>query len=340
MELGELEQQRLPPFVRAHYDDPEARVFDVHLMPGHAGFAYGFSVESRGVREAWFLRLPPPGVAWKGTADVLRQATILNALDETDVPHCPLKWSGDDLAWFGRPYFVVPKLEGDVLRLAPGEWAAGLGAKRLHEAAKQAVAALASLHRMDWERAVPQLGPPIPLQKDVERWDRFVSKLADPERFGRLAEVRGALLGKAPQQARIGVFHGDFQPANLFFSFEGELLAVIDWELVGIGAVLNDLGWLATFTDPKAWAEGGPKVPEGAGFPDADALVAMYVEMQGEDVEQVAWFRALAAYKFAVITGLNLGLHRRGKRPDPLWEQTVLSVEPLLERAAELLCAG
>lgn len=340
MDLGELGQQRLPPFARAHYDDPEARVFDVHAMPGHAGFAYGFSVESRGRRESWFLRLPPPGVAWKGAADVLRQATILKALDATSVPHCPVRWSGDDLTWFGRPYFVVPKLEGDVLRLAPGDWGAELGAARLHRAAKQALAALVELHRLDWERAVPELGPPIPLQDDVERWDRFVPRLAEPERFRRLAEVREALLAQAPGGARTGVFHGDFQPANLFYSFEGELLAVIDWELVGIGAVLNDLGWLATFNDPRAWAEGGPRVPEGAGFPDADSLVAMYGELQGEEVEQVAWFRALAAYKFAVITGLNLGLHRRGKRPDPLWEQTVLSVEPLLDRAAELLEEG
>ena len=44
-----------------------------------------------------------------------------------------------------------------------------------------------------------------------------------------------------------------FQWSNLLFSKESELLAVIDWELVGIGSVLNDIGWFATFNDPMAW---------------------------------------------------------------------------------------
>jgi hypothetical protein len=80
MELDEL-AGRLVPFARAKYADERAGVCEVHKMPGHAGFAYGFTVESRGARESWFLRIPPPGVQWRGTADVLRQVCVLNALD-------------------------------------------------------------------------------------------------------------------------------------------------------------------------------------------------------------------------------------------------------------------
>ena len=72
-------------------------------------------------------------------------------------------------------------------------------------------------------------------------------------------------------------------------------------------------------------------------MPQADELVAMYVEAWGEPVGHLDWFRALAAYKFAIISGFNLALHRRGKREDPVWEVTALSIEPLLERARELL---
>ena len=51
MELDEL-GNRLGPFCQTQYADPNARVFDVHKMPGHAGFAYGFSVESGGKSRA------------------------------------------------------------------------------------------------------------------------------------------------------------------------------------------------------------------------------------------------------------------------------------------------
>ncbi len=335
MELDELER-RLVPFVADRYDDPAAQIYAVHKMPGHAGFSYGFSVRSRGVEESWFLRLPPPGVKWEGTADVLRQVAVLRALDATDVPHCPVKWSGEDLEWFGRPYFVVPALEGDVARTEPGEWTAELPETTRVSMARQCMQALASIHRLDWKPLVARLGDPIPFDVDVTRWDRFMEKLARPEDFARAPTLRQKLLDRAPEDAHIGVFHGDYHFGNTFFSFEGELRAVIDWELTGIGATLNDLGWVATFNDAPAWAHPTLPGPSGA-MPDADALCEMYREAWGAPLPDLGWFRALAGYKFAIITGLNLSLHRRGKRVDPTWETIGDSIGTLLARAEELL---
>jgi aminoglycoside phosphotransferase (APT) family kinase protein len=333
MELDEL-SRRLVPFCQANYSDPSVRVFDVHKMPGHAGFAYGFSVASGTKVESWFIRLPPPNVQWRGTADVLRQVEVLNALDGTSVPHCSVRWSGDDTRWFGCPYFVVPKLQGDVLRLGPGEWGAALSHDVLQDLGRQAMTALAQIHKLDWRRKTPYLGAPIPFEDDVTRWDRFYERAADPERLALVPEVRRRLLERLPSDAPIGVFHGDFQTANLFCSPAGKLLAVIDWELTGVGATLNDVGWIVTFSDPQAWDTGAGQRPN---FLDPDTLISMYRQAWGEALPDINWFRALAAYKFAIITGFNLSLHRRGKRDDPLWEITKLSMEPLVTRALELL---
>ena len=335
MELPELEE-RLVPFARAKYDDPFAKVFAVHKMPGHAGFSYGFTVRSGGVTESWFLRLPPPNVQWKGTADVLRQVAALRALDGGPVPHCSVRWSGGEgaeLEYFGRPYFVVPKLEGDVLMLGPGEWAESFGPDKRREMATQAMTALANIHRTGVAK-LEYLGEPMPFDEDVTRWDRFVERAAEPESMRLVPEVRAKLLATIPRGAPIGLFHGDYNWRNTFWSKEGELLAVIDWELCGIGATLNDVGWAATFSDPEAWVQGGEVTPR---LVSADDLVALYERAWGESLPDVAWFRALAAYKFSIITGLNLGLHRRGKRHDPLWEVTGRSIVPLLERARALL---
>ena len=72
-------------------------------------------------------------------------------------------------------------------------------------------------------------------------------------------------------------------------------------------------------------------------FLDPETLSQLYVEGYGQALPDIRWFRALAAYKFAIITGFNLSLHRRGKRPDPSWEQTALSMQPLIDRAIQLL---
>ena len=72
-------------------------------------------------------------------------------------------------------------------------------------------------------------------------------------------------------------------------------------------------------------------------FLDPPTLTALYNEAYGEPARETDWFRALAAYKFAIISGFNLSLHRRGKRVDPTWEETSLSMTSLIERANELL---
>ena len=335
MRLDEL-RERLGPFCEARYGSG-ARVFDVHTMPGHAGFSYGFSVAAGDDVESWFIRLPPPNVNWRGTADVLRQVAVLNALDGTDVPHCSVRWGGDDLKWFGCPYFVVPKLDGDVLRLGPGEWAAALPEGRLLDMGRAAMRALAQVHKVDPAKAA-YLGEAVPFRADVERWDRFLERAADPDCLAQAPQCRARLLETLPANAPVGIFHGDFQTSNLFFATAGAsagtLLAVIDWELTGIGATLNDVGWVCTFSDRAAWAQGDGERPM---FLDPDTLVALYAEAHGGELPDLNWFRALAAYKFAIITGFNLGLHRRGKRVDPSWEITRHSMQPLINRALELL---
>ena len=331
VELEEL-QQRLVVFCHAKYADDSLAVVDVFKMPGHAGFAYGFSVECGANLDKWYIRLPPPNVQREGPAVVLRQVAALAAMP-VEVPHFVVKWSGDDPHWFGRPDFIVPQLQGDVVRLDGTGWVSDLDVSTTRGMATQAIDALVRINKLDWKQA-PYLGAPVALDADVVRWDRFVDKAAEPQRLQLVPAVREMLLQQLPADAPVGIFHGDFQWSNLFYSKQGELLAVIDWELVGVGAVLNDIGWFATFNDPTAWADVAHR---GHYMPQAEDLIAMYIDAYGEDLPDIDWYRALAAYKFAIITGFNLMLHRRGKRHDPMWETTKDSMQPLLHRAHELL---
>jgi aminoglycoside phosphotransferase (APT) family kinase protein len=328
MQVEEL-QERLVPFVRHHLDDPAATPLNVENAPGHAGFAYLFDVQSQGKLLRYWMRLPPPNVKLEGTADVLRQVSVLNALDKTDVPHCPVIWSGADEQWFGRPYFVVARLEGDVFR---GEWIEALTAQQRHEFARQAMTALAKVHRVDPAECA-YLGDFWGFEYDVTRWDRFYERAADPEKLALQPRVRQLLLDNIPSETRIGVYHGDFQYANMMSSADARLLAIIDWELCGIGATLNDVGWICAFNDPTAWVG---RVIAGR-MPTADELEEMYREAWGGDPGNIRWFKALAVYKFGIITGFNLMLHRRGKRHDPAWEDTALSMESNMEYALKML---
>jgi len=300
MELTELEE-RLVPFVRTHLEDPFAKIAMLEPAPGHAGFAYLFDVRTEGDIRRYWIRLPPPNVKLEGTADVLRQVTVLNALDGTDVPHCPVVWSGDDPQWFGLPYFVVGRIEGDVFR---GDW----------------IESLTKEQRWGFEF-------------DITRWDRFYERAADQHLLALQPRVRQLLLDQVPGDTNVGVYHGDFQWGNMMATDDAQLRAIIDWELCGMGANLNDVGWICAFNDADAWLH---RVVTGM-MPPADELEAMYREAWGEDAGNIRWFKALAVYKFAIITGFNLMLHRRGKRHDPLWEENAPSMKSNMEYALRML---
>lgn len=327
MELDEL-KGRLEPFAREHLQDPAARIGEVEKGPGHAGFSYFFEVFSDGLKTDYFLRLPPPGVKLEGTADVLRQVAAIKALADTDVPHAPILWSGDDPRWFGVPYFVQPRLEGDTLK---NDYPLRFTDAQLRDMARDAMTALAGIHKVDPARA-PYLGEYWGYQFDVERWDRFYERAAEPELLALQPRVKQLLLDKIPHSARIGIYHGDFQWSNVLYSPSGKLSAVIDWELCGIGPTLNDVGWICAFSDPTAWAH------QATGrMPGGDELEAWYREAYGSDAGDIGWFKALAVYKFSIISGFNLMLHRRGKRHDPHWEDIKPSMQRNMEYAMEQL---
>lgn len=327
MELDELED-RLVPFLRTMLEDPFAKVDNLAKGPGHAGFTYFFDAVVEGGRTSYFLRLPPEGVKLEGTADVLRQVAALNALEGTGVPHAKVIWSGDDPRWFGSPYFVQYRLPGDTLK---DEYALQFTGEQRPGMARQAMAALAGIHAVDRARA-PYLGDFWGFEFDVTRWDRFYERAAEPQYLALQPRVRQLLLDKVPRDARIGIYHGDFQWSNLLYSPQAELLAVIDWELCGVGPTLNDLGWICVFSDPTAWAH-----EQQNNMPHADELEAMYREAFGAEAGDLRWFKALAVYKFGIITGFNLMLHRRGKRHDPHWEDIAPSAQSNMEYALRML---
>ena len=321
--------ERLVPFMRTHLEDPWAKVVSCENAPGHAGFAYLFDIQSEGKLLRYWMRLPPPNVKLEGTADVLRQVSVLNALDETDVPHCPVLWSGDDPQWFGRPYFIVERIEGDVFR---DKYLDRFSEGQVQSVARQAMAAIAGVHKVDKARCA-YLGDFWGFEFDVTRWDRFYERSEDQHRLALQPRVRQLLLDQIPADSNIGIYHGDYQWGNMMVSEDARLRAIIDWELCGVGATLNDVGWICAFRDPTAWAPGRVSTR----IPEAGYLEEMYREALGNDPGNIRWFKALAVYKFSIITGFNLMLHRRGKRHDPSWEETALSMDPNMEYALRML---
>jgi aminoglycoside phosphotransferase (APT) family kinase protein len=314
-----------------HHVDPEAAVSKVGTTSGHAGFSYRFEISVGGESSPYFLRLPPASVKLKGTADVLRQVCALRALGETGAPHARVLWSGDDERWFGTPYFITEWVVGTTFDVE--ERVDALSTEELGEVAREAVEGLLAVRSVPWEERCAYLGEPLDLRQRIAHWDRFYDRAADRETLlGDAPAIRAALLASVPERTHVGLCHGDYQFGNLMYGPGRDLAAIIDWELCSVGPTLRDLGWLVAFHDREAW---GPAVrPMARRLTSEDLLAHWPSELDADDL---SWFRAFALYEYAVISGFNLMLHRRGKRPDETWEWRSSSAPSNLAKARALL---
>lgn len=243
-----------------------------------------------------------------------------------------MRWSGSEARFFGTPFHVVERLAGRTFGLDEPGGTRGMG--DVHKVGRDVVGRLADLHRLDPDPIAPVLGDPLDLPTDIARWDRFVERAGDPELVVDVPELRTKLCGRIPSAPRIGILHGDYQWSNVLIRDE-QVAAILDWELAALGPVLTDLGWLCLFSDPLCWTPPIVLPP----LPSPRELIAEYAGRSGDDVYDIDWYRAHAAYKFGIIAALNLGLHLRGKRHDPFWEELAPSVPRMISHGIDLLSA-
>ena len=123
---------------------------------------------------------------------------------------------------------------------------------------------------------------------------------------------------------------------TILYNDAGQMVAMLDWELSAIGAQLYDLGWLVMIGDRGSWHPDWCPVNSL----NPEEMIAEYAALTGRSCAGIGWYRALAGYRMAVVTGLFTRLHREGRRPDPAWERMALGVPAMYGRARELLLAA
>jgi aminoglycoside phosphotransferase (APT) family kinase protein len=328
----EILQAQLDHWAAVHYHEGTT-ISDLRPMPGHAGLSFGFTVsDPAGVIDRLVMRMPPKGVRRSGNTDVLRQVPLLRALAASGVPVAVVVWWDADEQWFEVPYFMVRFLEGETY--AVREPAPVFDGIACADVLRSAVEALALVHRVPHEQVLADWEPARELATEIDFWQPILQKAAEPEWIAMGERTRELLLRRLPASPDVGVFHGDFQTNNVLFD-GASVVALLDWEISGVGAQLLDMGWLLFMNDAASWYD-------NAGLervPPFEQLVAWYASAVGRPValDDVAFYRALAGYRFGVISGLNVMLHRTGKRHDPEWERIALSVPSMFGTACALL---
>jgi aminoglycoside phosphotransferase (APT) family kinase protein len=288
---------------------------------------------------SWALRRPPLGKRLASAHDMAREHTIIAALAETPVPVPPVVALCTDEAVNGAPFYVMEFVEGPILRSrADAE-------EIFEESARTAIGervvdTLVAVHAVDPDEVgLGELGRKQDyVARQLRRWQGQWEKSKTRE-LPVVDDVHRRLSERIPEQGPATIVHGDYRLDNLILSDDGEIAAVVDWELCTLGDPLADVGTLLVY-----WSEPGDEfsplfdaATTAPGFPTRDEVRARYADRSGRDLAEIDFYVALGCWKLAIILEGVFARYAAGQygKTDEAFEEFAKVVERLAEGADE-----
>jgi aminoglycoside phosphotransferase (APT) family kinase protein len=252
----------------------------------------------------YVLRRKPPGDILKGAHDVMREARVMAALADTDVPVPRILGICSDASILGSDFFVMEMVEGRIFwdasfaEVPPAERAAYFDTMNTVIAAMHSLDP-AAIGLGDYGRAGNYF------ERQIGRWS--AQYLAD-ELAGRDADM-DAVVDWLPTAIPAGdetrLVHGDFRCDNMIFHpTEPRILAVLDWELSTLGHPLADFAYHAMMyhMPPDIVAGLGGVEPASLGLPKEADYIAAYCKRRGlSGIANWNFYMAFSFFRLAAI---------------------------------------
>jgi aminoglycoside phosphotransferase (APT) family kinase protein len=291
--------------------------------------------------DRWVVRRPPLGHVLATAHDMGREYRVISALFPTGYPVPETVLSCVDPDVIGAPFYVMRFVEGEVYR-DPAQLDA-IGPDAVRALILDLVDRLADLHavRPD-DVGLADFGRPDGYnERQVRRWRKQLD-LSHSRDLPELFALYDRLAAAPPPVRQGTIVHGDYRIDNAV-AVGTSIRGVLDWEMSTLGDPLSDVALLLLYSGREAAVSGREAVVSGReavaagnrttlsvpGHPRLDEIIARYAERSGRDVSDLRWYRAMAAFKLAVISegiyfrfqqGLTVGagFDRIGERVTPL----------------------
>jgi aminoglycoside phosphotransferase (APT) family kinase protein len=295
------------------------------------------------------LRRPPVAHVLPTAHDMSREHRLLTALWPTPVPVPRPLGLCSDPSVNGAPFYVMEYVEGHILRNA-ADVESSFPISRRAAVSDHMADTLALVHRVDIDAV--GLGDlarrEAYIARQVRRWtEQYRNSTLEPAVAGArtdgvkatddlVARVGAELSERIPPQETTTIVHGDYRLDNVVLGENGQVLAILDWELCTLGDPLADLGLLLVY-----WSEPGEPdtllgrdATTAPGFLTRQDVVERYAEASGRDVSKVGFFTAFGYWKLAcILQGVYVRHVMGAGGGDPT---TVDGLPPQIQHLAEL----
>jgi len=263
------------------------------------------------------IRIPPPSAPAPRDEGIVREWRIIEALNDTEVPHTDAVAVCTDPSVLGRTFYLMGFVDGwspmGLTNGWPTPFDTDVDARR--GLAFQLVEGIALLSKVDWQaKGLQDLGRPDGFhERQVDRWTAFVERIKGRELPG-FDEAAAWLRAHRPIDFIPGIMHGDYQFANVMYrdGAPAQLAAIVDWEMGTVGDPKLDLGWVV-----QSWPEDTHAVDatkssyvDMFGMPSRAEVLEHYAKVSGRQVDDMDYYVILAKWKLAVV--LEQGFQRAG----------------------------
>jgi aminoglycoside phosphotransferase (APT) family kinase protein len=292
----------------------------------------------------YVLRRSPKSPRGDGNATNRREARVLSALAETDVPHPRLIAACSSEHILGAAFYLMEPVDGFNATVAAELPVLHASDQRLRNRMGFAlVEGALSLGKVDYLKAgLADFGKPEGfIERQVPRWRALLESYQEYEGWnGRqdipgIDEIANWLTDNRPASFSPGLMHGDYHLANVMYCNDSpELAAIVDWELATIGDPLLDMGWImATWPDAEGRTTSEIGVRPWSGFAPIEELVACYRKGSTRDTSSMLWYGVLACYKLGLILEGTYARACAGKASPATGERLHKSCIKLFKRA-------
>jgi len=270
------------------------------IAGGHSNLTYRVT-GADGAR--YVLRRPPLGHVLASAHDMGREHRIISGLHTSAVPVAPALGFCDDPAVNDAPFYVMGFVDGHVVRDRL-EAEAILTPEARRTASESIVDTMVAIHSVDLAAAgLDTLGKHEGyIERQLKRWYGQWNQQKTRE-LSAIDTVHDELLRRIPEQGAATIVHGDYRLDNCMIGDDGNVVAVLDWEICTLGDPMADLGllqvyWTGPGDDSSAWTGSACSAP---GFMDRAHLAARYAEVSGRDISQLPFYVSFAYWKLACI---------------------------------------
>ena len=261
-------------------------VENLHALTGGASRStWAFEAGQRKL----ILRTGPPDDVHAGM-ELEAQTQKLAAAEGTPVPHVLIA---------DKSFLICDFIDGETIAPRILRKLAEAARARLLE---QCAQALAAIHRVD------------PTNVELRRDDQMALWRAQLDEMGDTTAtfewtLRWLAANRPPPSPPVLV-HGDFRMGNLIID-DGQLAAVLDWELVHVGEIYEDLAWFCI----RAWRFGAPQSRGAGGLGSIEQFLSAYERASGTTVDRVGmrWWLIRATLSWGIICRYQAERHLSGR---------------------------